>query len=778
MKKQHTKMRWPFVLLLFAVASSLVSVAQGRLLDAAISDPTMRVNPFIGTGGHGHTHPAAVVPHGMIQPGPDTRWQGWDACSGYHYSDSTINGFSLTRLSGTGCADFGDFLFMPFTGKPAIAYAGEKEKGRQQMPYASPFSHANEYASPGYYSVWLDRYKVRTEITAAPRSAFFRFTYPQAHEAGIILDLDYAIQEQTTLEMDVEMVDSATIRAHRRSYWWAYDQELFCYARFSKPFKDFRVFRDTVGVGGERVARCKVVISFPTLRDEQITMRTAISAVDAKGAEQNLFAEIPDTVGFEAVRNQAREAWRNELSKIELAEDADSTQAEIFYTALYHTAIAPTLFSDVDGRHRGMDLQIHDGEEEYYTNFSLWDTFRALHPLISIIDPAANEAYIRTLIRKGEEGGVVPKWDCASNYTACMIGYHFASLLADAVGKGYCNFSVPEALSMCRKLAAGDTAGIAPVVPKYKVRDLLPEARRLNACMGYIPCDMETASVARALEYAYDDWCISEVAKRIGMGEVVKDYTQKANYWQKYLHPGLRFMRGIDSQGNWRTPFDPQSSEHLSDDYCEGTAWQWTWFVPHDVEGLIGKMGGREAFISKLDSLFAAPSEVRGKLVSADISGLIGQYAHGNEPSHHIAYLYNYAGRPDRTQEICDSILHSLYFAAPNGLAGNEDCGQMSAWYVLSSMGLYQVCPGREVWTIGRPLFSQATINLPYGGYFTIRTKGNSRKAKYIRRATLNGKRLKTPFITHSEIIQGGILELEMSENPQKKAFEEPYNLK
>lgn len=764
-------MKSKLIFLISALVSTLPAMSQGSFLHDPIGDPVSRVNPFIGTAGHGHTHPAAVVPHGMIQPGPDTRWQGWDACSGYHYTDSTVNGFSLTRLSGTGCADFGDFLFMPFTGKPAIAYAGELEKDRQQMPYASPFSHANEYAEPGYYSVWLDRYKVRTEITSAPRSAFFRFTYPEAKEAGIILDMDYAIQNQTNLDMDVEMVDSTTIRAHKRTYWWAYNQELFCYARFSKPFKEFRVVRDTVSVGDERMARCKVIISFPTLKDEQVTVRTAISAVDAKGAEQNLRAEIPEGTGFDNVRIKAREAWQKELSKITLSEDADSTQAEVFYTALYHTAIAPALFSDVDGRYRGMDLKVHKSDEPYYTVFSLWDTFRALHPLLSITDPAANEAYIRTLMRKGEEGGAVPKWDCASNYTACMIGYHFASLAADAVSKGYTNFDVKKALSMSLKDATGDTTGISPVVPKYKVRDLLPDARRQKTQLGYIPCDKGVESVARALEYAYDDWCISQLAKKTGSGEVEKEYAQKANYWQKYLHPTLRFMRGIDSNGKWRTPFDPRTSEHRADDFCEGNSWQWTWFVPHDVDGLIKKMGGRKAFLSKLDSLFNAPSELIGKLVSADISGLIGQYAHGNEPSHHTIYLYNYAGRPDRTQELCDSVLQTLYFANPNGLAGNEDCGQMSAWYVLSSMGLYQVCPGKPVWTIGRPLFPQATVKLPSGRYFTVRTDGNSRKAKYIRRATLNGKRLKSPFISHKQITEGGILVLEMSEKPQKNAF-------
>lgn len=729
---------------------------------AAQDDYARWVDPFIGTGGHGHTHPGAVVPHGMIQPGPDTRWSGWDACSGYHYDDRTLNGFSHTRLSGTGCADFGDFLLMPFVGRPQLDYAGEKETGHQAMPYASAFSHDDEQAEPGYYAVGLQRYGIRAELTATERAALHRYTFPDSRQAGFILDLDYGIQEQTNLEMDVEVVDSVTIRAHRRSYWWAYDQELYFYAQCSKPFAGYDVVRDTVETTAGPQARCKLVVHFPTAGGEAVMVRAAVSAVDYEGARRNLESELPDW-DFNRVRQAARQKWNAWLGRIDVV-----PRDTIFYTALYHTAIAPALFSDTDGRYRGMDLKIHRSAEANYTIFSLWDTFRALHPLLSLIEPEANEHYLRVLLRKADEGGVVPKWDCASNYTACMIGYHFASLAADAWSKGLRDFDVEKAYRACLKLAEGDTTGLAPVVPAYKRRDLLPPARRLKNTLGFIPSDGDRESVAKALEYAYDDWCIARLAQACGDSAGARRYDRWAQAYRQYFDPATRFMRGRQSDGSWRTPFDPRRSDHRNDDYCEGNAWQWTWFVPHDVAGLIGLMGGREAFVTRLDSLFTAPSEISGEAASVDISGLIGQYAHGNEPSHHVAYLYNYAGRPDRTQAVCDSILRSLYAVAPDGIAGNEDCGQMSAWYVLSAVGLYQVCPGRPVWTLGRPLVRQARLRLSGGRELTVVAHGNSAAARYIRAVRLNGRPVDRPFLTHEQLARGGRLEFFMSESPTR----------
>lgn len=720
------------------------------------------VNPFIGTGGHGHTHPGAMLPHGMIQPGPDTRIDGWDSCSGYYYEDSTINGFAHTRLSGTGCADFGDFLLMPTVGEQKVEYLGKES---QQRPFASAFSHGNEYAEPGYYSVFLDTYGVKAELTATERAAMHRYTFPESKESGFILDMDYNIQQQTNQVMEVEAVNDTVLCGYKRSAYWAWQQDLYFYAVFSKPFTH-TLYTDTIEEGGQQIPVCKMLLRFDTAEDEQVMVRFSISSVDGEGARQNLLAELPDW-DFDKVRADARKTWNDCLSKIEVKTE-DPDQLAIFYTAMYHAFLSPNLFTDVDGRYLGMDLKVHttDKEDPVYTTFSIWDTFRALHPLLTIIDPHTNESYIRSLLKKQREGGVFPKWDCAANYTGTMIGYHAASIITDAYVKGYRDFDVREAYQACLRTAEYDTTGI--VGPKWLVPFVMPRARYYKDALGYIPCDLENESVAKALEYAYDDWCISVLADSLGDVETRDKYARFAGAYKSYFDPETRFMRGRDSKGKWRTPFNPRSSTHRSDDYCEGTAWQWTWFVPHDVPGLVGLMGGEEAFVGKLDSLFTVSSELEGETVSADISGLIGQYAHGNEPSHHIIHLYNYVNRPWRTQELVDSVLYSQYRNAPDGLSGNEDCGQMSAWYILNAMGFYQVCPGEPVYSIGRPLFEEVTIHLPGQKDFVIRTKNNSKENKYVQSILLNGKPLEQPFFTHSDLTAGGVMEISMGAEPFK----------
>ena len=720
------------------------------------------VNPFIGTGGHGHTHPGAMLPHGMIQPGPDTRIDGWDSCSGYYYEDSTINGFAHTRLSGTGCADFGDFLLMPTVGEQKVGYLGKES---QQRPFASAFSHENEHAEPGYYSVFLDTYGVKAELTATGRAAMHRYTFPESKESGFILDMDYNIQQQTNQAMEVEAVNDTVLRGYKRSAYWAWQQDLYFYAVFSKPFTH-TLYTDTIEEGGQRIPVCKMLLRFDTAEDEQVMVRFSISSVDGEGARRNLLAELPDW-DFNRVRADARKTWNDCLSKIDVKTE-DPDQLAIFYTAMYHAFLSPNLFTDVDGRYLGMDLKVHttDKKDPVYTTFSIWDTFRALHPLLTIIDPHTNESYIRSLLKKQREGGVFPKWDCAANYTGTMIGYHAASIITDAYVKGYRDFDVREAYQACLRTAEYDTTGI--VGPKWLVPFVMPRARYYKDALGYIPCDLENESVAKALEYAYDDWCISVLADSLGDVETRDKYARFAGAYKSYFDPETRFMRGRDSKGKWRTPFNPRSSTHRSDDYCEGTAWQWTWFVPHDVPGLVGLMGGEEAFAGKLDSLFTVSSELEGETVSADISGLIGQYAHGNEPSHHIIHLYNYVNRPWRTQELVDSVLHSQYRNAPDGLSGNEDCGQMSAWYILNAMGFYQVCPGEPVYSIGRPLFEEVTIHLPGQKDFVIRTKNNSKENKYVQSILLNGKPLEQPFFTHSDLTAGGVMEISMGAEPFK----------
>lgn len=734
---------------------------------SASTDYASYVDPFIGTGGHGHTFPGAVVPNGMIQPSPDTRIDGWDACSGYYYADSLINGFSHTHVSGTGCADYGDILIMPTVGAQII---DNQVDTLQNLPYASGFSHANEIAEPGYYSVKLDRYNVKAEITSSKRVALHRFTFPATDDAGMIVDMDYSIQHQTNTEMVLDIVSDTEIRGYKMTKYWAFDQQIYFYAKFSKPFTSTMVTDTILTSKGEPYARCKALLKFPPMKEgEQLLVKVGVSAVDYDGARNNVEAEMAgDSFDFDTTRRQAREAWNAYLSKIEIPADADRDDLVKFYTALYHTAIAPNLFTDADGRYLGMDRKPHQGDvnEPVYTIFSLWDTFRALHPLMSIIDPDLNNDYMRSLLMKADEGGILPMWELAGNYTGTMIGYHAVSLLADAVAKGYADFDVEKALRAGVRAAEFDTTGI--VTPKAVNACLMPPAKYWKNKVGYVPSDKDNESVAKGLEYAYNDWCIAQLAKAAGDTATAARYENFAQAYRKYWDPETKFMRGVMTDGSFREPFNPRASNHRNDDYCEGTAWQWSWFVLHDIPGLIELNGGKEQFTARLDSLFTASSELEGDIVSADITGLIGQYAHGNEPSHHITHLYNYAGQPWKTQELVDRIFSEQYRVEPDGLSGNEDCGQMSAWLVLNALGFYQVCPGEPVYSIGRPLFPSAKINLPGGKTFTVTVNNFSKENKYIKSATINGRKLDTLFFNHSDIAGGGELILDMTSEPQK----------
>ena len=682
------------------------------------TDYTAYVNPFIGTGGHGHTFPGAVVPHGMIQPSPDTRIDGWDACSGYHYSDSILNGFTQSHLSGTGCADYGDFLLMPTCGNQIIDNQIDTVQNR---PFASSFSHADETATPGYYSTFLKRYGIKAEVTATERAALYRFTYTKGNDAGMILDLDYSIQNQTNLDMKIEVLGDSAVRAYKMTKYWAFDQQLSMYAQFSKPFI-CKIINDTIiDSKGHDFVRCKALLKFQDVADNgELLVKVGISAVDWDGAKKNVLAEIP-AWDFDKVKSEAHDKWNNYLSTIEVKADND-TDKTIFYTAMYHAAISPNLFMDVDGRYLGMDRKTHQGtpDKPVYTVFSLWDTHRALHPLLTIIDPKLNNDFINSLLLKHEEGGLLPMWELAGNYTATMTGYHAVSLMADAVNKGIADFDVNKALKGGLRTSVWDTTGI--VTPELVKVALMPKSKEYKNSLGFIPWDKEYESVAKGLEYAYDDWCISQLANAAGDSLTAESYKIKGLAYKQYFDPATRFMRGKDESGRWHEPFSPRSSNHREDDYCEGTAWQWTWFVPHDIDGLIDLMGGRDKFAEKLDSLFTADSALEGELVSADISGLIGQYAHGNEPSHHIIHLYNYAGRPWQTQELVDKVLKEQYRNDIDGLSGNEDCGQMSAWYILNALGFYQVCPGKPVYSIGRPWFPKALIHLTNGSSIFIRS--------------------------------------------------------
>ena len=720
------------------------------------------VNPFIGTGGHGHTYPGAVVPSGMIHPSPDTRIMGWDACSGYYDTDSIINGFSHLHLSGTGCGDYGEVLLMPTVGQQRIGAPTDE----QSMPYASRFSHQKENATPGYYAVHLDTYDVQAELTASPRVAMHRYTFPKSDEAGFILDLDYSLQGQYNRALSLEVVNDSTLRGYKNTNSWAWRHDVWFQAVFSKPFT-CEIITDTIQQANGRRPKPvkKALLHFATADKEQVLVKVALSSVDAEGAEKNL-AEIPDW-DFDRVKEAARADWNRYLGKIDI-DTQNEEQRTVFYTALYHTGISPSLFTDIDGRYRGLDREVHatTADKPMYTIFSLWDTFRALHPLLTIVDPAQNSRYIQALLTQYQEGGILPMWELAGNYTGTMIGYHAVPVIVDAYMKGDRSFDAELALKACLRSAEYDT--IAPIATTNYLKHaaLMPISKYYKNTIGYVPCDKENEAVAKGLEYAYNDWCISQLATALGHEDVAQRYANLGKGYRNYFDPSVRFMRGKDLQGNWRTPFSPRSSNHREDDYCEGTAWQWTWFVPHDVEGLVELMGGRDAFIGKLDSLFTADSALEGDLVSADISGLIGQYAHGNEPSHHILHLYNKVGEPWKTQELVDNVLHNQYFNDPNGLSGNEDCGQMSAWYILNAMGFYQICPGLPEYSIGRPLFDTVTIQLPNGKQFRIETVNNSASNKYIASATLNGQPLQQPFFTHTQLMEGGTLQLVMTDQP------------
>lgn len=747
-------------------AFAITSAAGTRAVATPAADYASHVNVFIGTGGHGHTYPGASVPHGAIQPSPDTRVYGWDACSGYYHDDTTINGFSHTHLSGTGCCDLGEILLMPTVGTQDVT---PEPAGSQRKSYASAFSHDSERACPGYYSVELQRYGVRAELTASLHGAMHRWTFPASKEAGVIMDLDYNLEDQTNKELDLQVVSDTELCGHKLTQYWAFDQVMNFYVQFSKPFT-CTIVNDTVTVGGKLRPRRKALLHFATAEGEVVLAKVGVSAVDAEGARRNVLHDMP-AWDFDGARAAAREQWNAYLGKIDITTSDEHARA-IFYTALYHTGLQPSVFTDVDGRYLGMDLKVHQGDaaDPVYTTFSTWDTFRALHPLMTIIDPTRNEAYVRSLLLKAREGGVLPMWELHGNYTGCMIGYHTVPIITDAYVKGARSFDINEAFQAMLHTAHYNPDGIC--TPRLVANEIMPQAKYWKDRLGYVPCDKDKEAVAKALEYAYDDWCISRVAEAVGDTAGVSEFGKLAKGYAHYYDPSVGFMRGKDSNGAWRTPFDPSSSTHRSDDYCEGNAWQWSWFVPHDPQGLATLMGGRQQFAAGLDRLFSASSQMSGGNVSADISGLIGQYAHGNEPSHHVIYLYNKVGQPWKTQELAAKVMHTLYKNEPAGLCGNEDCGQTSAWFVMSAMGLYPVNPCSGEYEIGSPLFTRMTLHLGNGKNFTIEAPEASHRNIYVQSVKLNGKPYNSSSISHQQIMRGGTLTLQMGAKPAPAWYE------
>ena len=695
------------------------------------------VNTFIGTGGHGHTYPGATMPYGMMQLSPDTRLEGWDGCSGYHYTDEYIYGFSHTHLSGTGISDYGDVLLMP-TNKINFNNGADGKAG-----YRAHFSHDNEIAEPGYYKVHLDTTNIDVELTASLRSGIHKYQFPSDENQYVVLDLQH---RDKVLDHKINKLNDYEIGGFRHSSAWAKDQRLFYHIKFSHPIKDI-VYDDGEGVAiskNYKFESKKAVLLFDNPNNEPLVIKTGISAVDQKGAKDNMTAEIGNK-DFETVKKEAQDYWEQQLEKI-VIESEDIDKKTNFYSALYHTMIAPNRYQDVDGRYRGMDLEIHHADFDYYTVFSLWDTYRAAHPLYTIIEQERTNHFINTFLAKYDEGGIMPMWDLAGNYTDCMIGYHAVPVVADAFLKGIRNYDTEKAFEAMKHSATRDKFGLE-AYKKY----------------GFIPVDEESESVSKTLEYAYDDWTIAQMAKAMSKSEDYKTYIQRAQYYKNVFDPESKFMRGR-FRNTWFAPFDPYE---VNFNYTEANSWQYSFYVPQDVSGFMDLLGGKDKLEAQLDELFNAKTETSGRHQS-DITGLVGQYAHGNEPSHHMAYLYNFVNKPHKTQEKVHQILTELYKNDPDGVSGNEDCGQMSAWYVLSSMGFYSVTPGSNEYIIGTPLFDKASINLENGNVFTITAKNVSDENIYIASAQLNGEFLDRSYLYHHEIMEGGSLEFTMTDSKAK----------
>jgi predicted alpha-1,2-mannosidase len=700
--------------------------------------PFKYVNPMIGTGGHGHTYPGATVPYGMVQLSPDTRLDGWDGCSGYHYSDSIIYGFSHTHLSGTGCSDYGDILVMPTTGEIIFNNGANGKPG-----YCSTFKHSEEHAEPGYYSVFLDKPGVKAEFTTTARVGFHSYKFPKSKESNIVLDL---VHRDEVIASSVKIISNTEIEGMRRSKAWAQDQHIYFVMRFSKPFSESGIaINDVVepGIKNADGKQLKAYFRFTTGSGEKILIKVGISNVSTEGARKNLDAELQGW-DFDETRKNAHDLWNNSLSRIEV-EGGTEDQKKVFYTALYHTMINPVLADDVDGNYRGRDLKVHKAEGfDYYTVFSLWDTYRAYHPLMTIIDQKRTTDFINTFLAQYEQGGLLPVWELSSNETDCMIGYHSVSVIADAYVKGIRGFDTTKAFKAMKHSANQDKYGL----PYYKE-------------LGFIPSEREHESVSKTLEYAYDDWCIAQMAKALGNKKDYREFIMRAQNYKNVFDTETGFMRARYN-GGWYLPFAPNE---VNNNYTEANSWQYSFACPQDIDGFITLQGGKDKLAAKLDALFTADTHTSGREQS-DITGLIGQYVQGNEPSHHMAYLYNYVGLPYKTQAMVHKIMNEFYTSGQDGLIGNEDCGQMSAWLVLSAMGFYPVTPGNDIYTIGTPMFPKVTIHLENGNQFVIKANNLTNDNYYIQTSTLNGNNYTKSFLNHGDIIKGGEFIFAMGAQP------------
>ncbi|NLA23675.1 MAG: glycoside hydrolase family 92 protein [Bacteroidales bacterium] len=714
---------------------------------------TQYVNPIIGTDDHGHTFPGAIMPFGMVQLSPDTRLDSWDGCSGYHYTDSIIYGFSHTHLSGTGVSDYGDILLMPMSGFYSTINISDNPN---QAAYTSVFSHDSEVAEPGYYSVHLKNPDVNVELSVTDRVGIHKYKFNKKEEHYIILDLEH---RDMVLKSGLTKVSDTRYTGVRNSKAWAENQILYFVIDFSVPVEivDLKLNpqfeTDEIIEIDESILQAESfdskfgVFAFQLNDNEadEVFVKVAISQVSESSAIENLEKELPD-FDFDKVKENAKQAWENELSRI-IVKGGSEEQKKVFYTALYHAFTHPTLATDVNEKYRGTDLEIHQASDfTNYTVFSLWDTYRATHPLFTIVQQKRSLDFIKTFLSQYKYGGQLPMWELSANETGCMIGYHAVPPIVDAYFKGIVDFDIQLAMEAMIARAEADELG-----------------KHDYAKYGFLPVESEHESVSKTLEYAYNDWCIAMFAKALGKNKVYKDYIVRSQSYKNILDPEIGFMRPR-MNGAWKTPFDPKEVDH---NFTEANSWQYSFYAPQDILSMIELMGGNEKFENQLDNLFAAESETHGKDLK-DITGLIGQYAHGNEPSHHVAYLYNYCARPDKAQEMVRRIMSEMYHSGPAGLCGNEDCGQMSAWYVLSAMGFYPVNPANTVYDIGSPIFDTAIIQLENGKRFSIITHNNSDENIYVEKIKLNGKNYNKTYLMHSDIIKGGKIEFFMSNTVNK----------
>lgn len=770
---ENTSRRWaPWLACLLLAAACAHAATPGDAAYAA-------VDPFIGTGGEGHTYPGATVPFGMVQLSPDTQIKprkdayGWAA--GYRYDDQTIVGFSHTHFSGSGHSDLGDLLLMPISGQVKL------ERGDVSQPgsgYTSRFRHQSEQAQPGYYAVTLDDYGVRAELTASARVGVHRYSFPKGKPAHVLVDMRTSLYDYPgkVLWSRLRVRADGTVTGFRETRGWAPGRQLYFAMRFSHPLRGsalqdteenvlYKGFpppgaddpRQRAQIEGRQLVG---VFDFgtPDAGDKPLVVKVAISPVSEDSAIANLDAEVPG-FDFDQVRADARKQWTQALSAIDA--QGDAPQRTRFYTALYHTLLGPTLFMDSDGRYRGPDNAVHQARGwTNYSTFSLWDTYRALHPLLTLVQPPQRTSdVVNSLLASRRESayGILPVWAFHGLETWCMIGYHAVPVIADAYMKGIGGFDADEALQAM--VASAD----------YGPYDGIGAYREL----GYVPIDEEGEAASKTLEYAFDDWTIYRVAQKMGRSDVASEFEKRAGNWKHAFDPATGFMRARKRDGNFREPFDPSASGYGTD-YTEGNAWQYSWYVPQDVAGLAAAHGGSEALLKRLDDVFDAKVDPKTFEHMEDITGLIGWYAHGNEPSHHVAYLYAYAGQPWRTQARLKQIMDTQYAARPDGLAGNDDLGQMSAWYVFSTLGFYPVAPGSNQYVIGRPFLPKATLNLANGRRFSVIAEGLDDRHTYVGEVTLNGKPLPRAWISHEEILAGGELRFQMQAMPNKTWASDP----